>query len=423
MESYLTLDDIVEVKEISLDTVYDIEVENQHSYYLDCGKPILVHNSSKTWSIFYFWILKAMKGEKFLLTIGRSKMTWTRDSLLMDFEEICAKEEFPVTPDVNKGKQVQEYKILNATFQFIGLDDVKKIHGQKRDYLWLNEVMEIGKKDFDQLEMRTSKMIILDYNPYDDTHWVFNLQRRKDVCVIHSTMLDNPNNPPEIINKIKSYEPTEENIAQGTADLYMWEVYGLGKKARLQGAVFTNWDIQDLPRNTNGTILPELKGMGLDFGYTNDPSCLVEMYMMDNEIYVNEIFYQTGMVNEDISRAMELKGIAKDVLIAGDSAEPKSIEEIRRTGFNIKPVEKGADSINYGIDLLKAHKIHLTKNSINGENEMRKYKWQEDKNGNMTNKPIDDFNHFIDALRYIAMMTLANRRPARVFKRKANVFA
>ena len=381
--------------------------------------------SSKTWSIFYFWILKALQGEKFLLTIARSKMTWTRDSLIPDFAEICEREGFPVTPEIDKKRQIQEYKILNATFQFVGLDDTKKIHGQKRDYLWGNEAMEINRKDFDQLEMRTAKMIILDYNPYDDTHWVFNLQKRDDVCRIHSTMLDNPNNPPEIINKIRSYEPTPENVEQGTADNYMWEVYGLGKKARLQGAIYTNWD-----------IIPELPteckfiGYGLDFGFTNDPTALVSLYIKDNELYWDELLYETGLLTvkanemdsgDALVDKLNFLVSSKNSFMFADSSDPRSIETIRRTGFNIKGADKGQDSVVAGINLLKGYKMHITKRSINLENELRKYKWAEDKTGKSLNIPVDANNHACDAMRYIATMTLNKQKP-RVFTGKAKVF-
>ena len=416
MESYITLDDIVGVKEIALDTVYDIEVEDNHNYYLDCGKQLLVHNSSKTWSIFYFWLLKALAGEKFLLTIARSKMTWVRDSLVPDFEEICERNGYPVSPNIDKKRNAQEYKIKNATFQFVGLDDTKKIHGQKRDHLWLNETMEITKKDFDQLEMRTSGLIILDYNPYDDSHWVFDLQKRKDVKKIHSTMLDNPYNPPAIINKIKGYEPTPENIEQGTADNYMWEVYGLGKKARLQGAIYTNWDVvEEIPTDC------KLIGYGLDFGYTNDPTAIVALYTKDNELYWDELLYETGLLNEDIAEKMGYLMPVRDIYTYADSSEPKSIETIKRKGFNIKGATKGADSIKFGIDFLKGYKMHITKRSINLESELRKYKWAEDRSGKSLNVPIGKNDHGCDAMRYVATMCLQKRK-ARSFTRKAKVF-
>jgi phage terminase large subunit len=360
--------------------------------------------SSKTYSIFQFFILKALANEMKTLTIARSKLTWIKATLLKDFAEITESYGIPVYPTINPNRPEQIYYINGVEFAFFGLDYPQKLHGRKQDWVWLNEVMEIDRKSFDQLEMRTSGGIILDYNPSDDSHWVFDLQKRPDVTVIKSTMLDNPFLPESIIKKIKGYEPTEENIRNGTADSYMWEVYGLGNKARLEGAVFTNWDVVDeIPKDA------KLKGLGLDFGYTNDPTALVELYIFNNEIYLNELIYQKGMLNSDIASSMEKLETSKSATIWADSSEPKSIDELVRYGFDVKAVDKGPDSINYGIDIMKGYKIHITKRSINLENEFRKYKWAEDKNGRTLNKPIDAFNHGIDAARYAAMMLLGKK--------------
>lgn len=265
----------------------------------------------------------------------------------------------------------------------------------------MNEVMESRKADFDQLEMRTQVGGIVDYNPIDDMHWVFDLQKRPDVCVIKSTMLDNPFLPDSIINKIKSYEPTEANIAMGTADAYMWEVYGRGNKARLQGTIFNNWDIIDsIPTDA------KFMGLGLDFGYTNHPTAIVAMYMMNDEIYLDELLYETGLINAAIADKLRDLEIDQSTEILSDSAEPKSIEEIARMGFSAIPVEKGTDSINFGIDIMKSHKMHITKRSSNLELELRRYKWAEDKTGKSLNKPVDAYNHAIDAARYIIMTKL-----------------
>lgn len=352
-----------------------------------------------------FFILKALQGDMKTLTIARSKLTWVKTTLLKDFQEITQKYQVPVTPNINPNRQDQVYDINGCEFAFFGLDYPQKLHGRKQDWVWLNEVIEIDKKSFDQLEMRTTKGMILDYNPSDDSHWVFNLQLRPDVTVIRSTQLDNPFLEQTIRNKIYSYDPANIiNVQNGTADSYMWEVYGLGKKAKLEGAVFTNWDIVDtIPEDAN------YRGNGLDFGYTNDPTSLVELYTMDNEIFLNQLIYETKMLNVDIANRMNDLKVSKSATIFADSAEPKSIDELVKYGFNVKAVDKGNDSINFGIDIMKGYKIHITKKSIDLENELRKYKWSEDKNGKALNKPIDDFNHAIDASRYICMMVLGKK--------------
>jgi phage terminase large subunit len=358
--------------------------------------------STKTWSIFQYLFIKAMAGERFTSTITRDKLTWIKSTLLKDLEEMSSLYLLPITPLVNVNRAEQAYRINGSELAFFGLDYAEKLHGRKQDYTWINEVIEVSKKHFDQLEMRTTKQILIDFNPVTDDHWVYDLEKRPDVIFIHSTQLDNPFLGKNERAKILSYEPNEINIRQGTADLYMWQVYGLGIKSRLQGVVFENWDIVDKVPDTANLI-----AYGLDFGYTIDPSCLASVWMQDNELYLDEIFYQTALTNQDIASKMISLGIPKSALIIADSAEPKSIEEIYRSGFTgIIPTTKGADSIKFGIDILKQFKIHITKRSINAEREFRRYKWREDKMGNKINEPVDEFNHFIDPVRYVGLVKL-----------------
>jgi len=399
------------IKTVKVTGVYEKTVEASKKY------KIILHEggsrSSKTWSIFQFFLGKAIAGECITVTIVRDKLTWIKSTLLKDFQEIVKLMELDVLPDVNINRPEQTYYINGSEFAFYGLDYAEKLHGRTQDWFWGNEAMEIAKKHFDQLEMRTKIGGILDYNPYDDMHWVFDLQKRPDVTTIKSTMLDNPFLPESIRTKIKSYEPTENNIAQGTADEFMWQVYGLGNKARLQGTIFNSWDIvETIPEDA------KLLGMGLDFGYTNDPTALVELYKYNNEIYFNELIYETGMLNSDIAQRMKDLDVNGYTDIYADSSEPKSIEEIRRHGFNIRGVDKGSDSINYGIDIMKSYKMHITRKSDNMEMELRRYKWAEDRVGKILNKPVDAFNHCIDAGRYSVMMLLGKQPEIQIFNKE-----
>ena len=140
--------------------------------------------------------------------------------------------------------------------------------------------------------------------------------------------------------------------------------------------------------------------MGMDFGYSNDPTTLIAVYIQDMTLYFKEHLYRNGMTNSDIAKELLRLGIGRRDEIFADSAEPKSIEEIYRFGWNIKPATKGKDSVNIGIDMLRRYKLCITKQSINTIKEFRNYKWQEDKNGNVLNTPVDLYNHSIDALRY-----------------------
>ena len=369
--------------------------------------------SSKTWSIFQFFLLKAVKGEGITVTIVRDKLTWIKSTLLKDFAEMTNRYGLSITPEINFNRADQVYNVNGSEFAFYGLDYAEKLHGRKQDWFWINEALEVEKKHFDQLEMRTTKGGLIDYNPYNDVGWVYDIQKRPDVCVIKSTMIDNPFLEESIKRKILSYKPTPENIKNGTADNYMWQVYGLGEKARLQGLVFNNWDIvEDIPDGAR------FLGYGLDFGFTNDPTALVGLYEYDKELYIDNPIYKTRLLNQDIINELKRLGVSNADLIVADSAEPKSIEEISLAGFNIQGAYKGQDSVRYGIDLLKNFKMHLTRRSIEMENELRKYKYKEDRSGNILNEPIDQFNHTIDALRYIAIERLGNRQEVQIFNRE-----
>jgi phage terminase large subunit len=175
-----------------------------------------------------------------------------------------------------------------------------------------------------------------------------------------------------------------------------WRVYGLGLVGNLDGVIFDNWStIDEVPGEAR------LIGIGLDFGYTNDPTAAVEVYKYNGKRILNEIVYRTGMLNSDIAKVLP-----KNTFVYADSAEPKSIEEIRRAGINIMPVTKGADSIIYGIQTMQTQEYLITSKSKNIINEFQKYIWQKDKRGDTQNKPIDKYNHAIDAIRYHEMMDI-----------------
>ena len=169
-------------------------------------------------------------------------------------------------------------------------------------------------------------------------------------------------------------------------------MYGLGERGKNRSVVFTFNTIKEIPTNA------KLISKGLDFGFSNDPTALVETYIAGDNMYVNELLYRNGMTNQDIAKELANLNLDRRDEVFCDSAEPKSIEEIYRMGFNVKPTIKG--SINIGIDMIRRYKLYVTENSINLIKELRNYKYIEDKNGQLTNKPIDAFNHGIDALRY-----------------------
>ena len=353
--------------------------------------------SSKTWSICQA-LLALGHRDKARVVIARFRRTWIKPTVLDTFIKVCKSLELWEEESFNKTELI--YTLNGATYEFYGLDDSQKLHGIECDYFWLNEAIETSRDDFDQLEQRCKGKWLLDYNPSTDEHWIYeSVLRRDDVKYVHSTQLDNPYLPDHIREKILSYEPTPSNVHLGTADSYKWKVYGLGQRSRREGAIYTNWsETTDWP--TGG----KWRCWGLDWGFTHDPTALVEVIYNGGMLWVRELIYETGLTNSDIAAKC---GLQRSDEIVADSAEPKSIEELRRHGFRIRGVKKGTDSVRAGIDKLKSVKIMVHADSTNTIRELKAYSWKRDHRTNEAiNTPEDANNHALDALRYVAMEKL-----------------
>ena len=291
-------------------------------------------------------------------------------------------------------KSLLTYQFLNgSTFEFFSADDSSKLRGARRDVLYINECNNVTFESYNELAIRTKKAIYLDFNPANE-FWVHKeLKDEQDSDFLILTYKDNEALDNSIVQQI------EKNRLKAETSAYWsnwWRVYGLGEIGMLEGVIFSNWKTIDiLPKEAN------LIGIGLDFGYTNDPTAIIEIYNYNGQRIINELKYQTGMLNGDIANALP-----KHVPVYADSSEPKSIEEIKRYGITIKGVTKGKDSINYGIDVMQRNEYLVTSNSTNLIKELRAYCWDTDKQGTRLNKPIDTNNHGIDALRYHEMETL-----------------
>lgn len=359
--------------------------------------------SSKTYSLIQFFIVYAISNwqRPNRIVIARKKSTWLSSTVWTDFKNILLDIGlYNVCRINNILKTIQMY---STSFEFVGLDDVQRLHGLTTDIFWINEAMEASKDDFDQLEQRCARFSVLDYNPSAEEHWIYeNVCPREDCFFDHSTMLDNPFIPANMRRKIESYEPTEYNYSQGTADKRKWLIYGLGKRAKIEGLIFENYTvIKEIP------IWVKRRWYGLDFGYTNDPTACSENGFLDNAIYIDEKFYRTNMLSSDIIK--EFKRMPK-LNIWSESADPRLIAEIYNAGFNIRPVSKYHGSVEAGIDFMKSKKIYITEGSINAKKELDNYTYQQDKNGKWLNIPVDDFNHIIDEVRYCCMMELMGRK-------------
>jgi phage terminase large subunit len=236
-------------------------------------------------------------------------------------------------------------------------------------------------------------------------HWVYNsVVTRYDVGFLKTTFLDNPHISDNERNEILSYEPNEHNLKQGTASIYDWNVFGLGLRSAREGLVFqegVNWDVKKFPETYKWHCY------GLDFGFTNDPSTLIEIAFYEGDIYVREIFYNTGLLTNDLAELLkDIKGV-----IIADSASPLTIADLNndsRVKANIYPAKKGPDSINNGVALMKKHKTYIDPDSKNIQEERRNYTWSKDRQGHSLNKPIDKWNHAIDAERYVTSYKLKN---------------
>ena len=341
--------------------------------------------SGKTYNILLWLIFGyALKNKKKTITIARKTYPALRTSAMRDFIEIL--KAYGLYSELLHNKSSAEYRLSGNLVEFISLDAPTKVRGRKRDVLFINEANELHWEDWQQLIFRTKDRIILDYNPSDEFHWIYDkVKTRSDADFFITTYKNNPFLPPEIKKEIERLKETDENY---------WNIYGLGQIGVGKSLIFSSNVIEQIPSEAS------FLSYGMDFGYTNDPTTLIGVYRYNDNLYFKELIYRTGMTNQDIAKELQTLEIGRREEIYADSAEPKSIDEIYKFGFNIKPATKGKDSINIGIDMLKRYKLHITKDSINTIKEFRNYKWKEDKNANILNVPIDQYNHSIDALRY-----------------------
>ena len=262
----------------------------------------------------------------------------------------------------------------------------------KRDYLFINEANGIDWRIYTELALRTRIRIYIDYNP-NTAFWVHDhVLGKQDVQLIISDHRHNPFLDDGMRKKIESLKELDED---------QWKVYARGLTGKVSGLVLNNWDLCDkIPHDA------KLIALGLDFGFTNDETGCIELYRYNGELWINELIYETGLTNPDISERLSDLGISKRIEIIADSAEPKSIEELKRLGWYMTSVKKGADSVKNSIDILKRYRLNITRNSINLREELSRYKWRTDRSGKTINEPVDHFNHLIDPLRYIALNKL-----------------
>lgn len=293
------------------------------------------------------------------------------------------------------------YRFANQSFiEFFSADSEARLRGARRHVLYLNEANNISFESYYQLAIRTSQEIYIDYNPTAEFWAHTEILNQEDAELQILTYQDNEALPATIRDDI------EANRAKAATSAFWanwWRVYGLGQLGNLVGAIFEDFKIvTHLEPSTQKFV-----AFGMDWGYSSDPTALVAVHRSGDNLYVQELLYDYGLTNQDIAKRLKEFGITRSMEIVADSAEPKSIEEVYRLGFNIKPATKGPDSVRNGIDVLKRFTIHVTKDSTNLIKELRNYAWATDKNGKNTGVPGQAFNHAIDAMRYVALNRLA----------------
>jgi len=285
------------------------------------------------------------------------------------------------------------FKCKNGSIiEFNAYQDEQDARSGKRDYLFINEANGIRYEIFWQLQIRTRKRVYLDYNP-TARFWAHDLHGNDDVKLIISDHRHN------------TYLSKEEHERiEGIKDKELFRVYARGLTGKIEGLIYKDWSISAMPD------VYKKRWIGLDFGFTNDPTAILDIRLSDGQLWVDEIAYSTGLLNSDIASILEPY---KDVDIIADSAEPKSIAELRGYRLKVEGAEKGADSIKNGIDILKRYHINITSTSSNLKRELMGYKWADNRNGGLLNKPIDEYNHALDALRYVALNKLNSKPKAR----------
>ena len=312
---------------------------------------------------------------------------------IRDFQNIMKANGYWRDAQWNETKHIYTFH-TGSFIEFISFDKFGKAHGPRRDILFLNEANNVPYIIADQLITRTRKIVWMDWNPSEEFWFYTEMQgKRDDIDFITLNYLDNEALDSITVKEIESHKENKN----------WWQVYGLGLLGVIATRIYKDWKvIEELPHTAR------LEIRGLDFGYTNDPSTLIAVYYHDGGYIIDEELYQKGLSNKaiyDVAKNL----LSPQNLVIADSAEPKSIDELRGYGMNVLPAQKGADSVVNGIQLVQAQKISVTQRSVNVIKEYRNYLWKLDKDGKILNVPEHEFSHSMDAIRYA--MTSILKKP------------
>lgn len=338
-------------------------------------------SASKTISILIWLIDYAQSHDNEIISVVSESFPHLKRGAIRDFLSIMEDHNYFSPSKWNKTDYTYTFE-TGSKIEFFSVDQPGKVRGPRRDVLFINEANNISYETYTQLEVRTKKIIWLDWNPVSDFWWYSEVVPHANYDFITLTYKDNESLSPEIVKAIEARKYNKN----------WWKVYGEGQLGEYEGMVYKGWtQLDDVPEDAR------LKRKGLDFGYTNDPTALIDVYVWNNSFIWDELLYRKGMSNKDISDVIRM-GV--DALVVADSSEPKSIAEISSYGVSIIPSQKGQGSVLQGIQYVQDQTIYVTKRSVNIWKEYRNYLWMTDKDGKTINEPQDFMNHALDAGRY-----------------------
>lgn len=344
-------------------------------------------SASKTVSILLILIDYAQTHANELVSVVSESFPHLKRGVIRDFKGIMQEQEYWDDSRWNETDKIYTFE-TNTKLEFFSADQPGKVRGPRRHVLFLNEANNISYETYTQLEIRTQKIIWLDWNPVSEFWWYTEIMGKQDVDFITLTYKDNEALPTEIVAAIEAKQHNKQ----------FWKVYGLGQLGEAEGRIYTGWQvIDDIPHEAR------LERYGLDFGYTNDPTAIVAVYKHNGGNIIDEVAYQKGLSNKQIA---DLFLASPKALVIADSAEPKSIDELISYGVFVQPALKGKGSISKGIQFVQQQRVSVSKRSTNILKEYRNYLWMTDKDGKIINEPSPIWNHGMDAIRY-AMNSLS----------------